>query len=482
MKRDTKSSHKSQNELNNDRSNLGNSSIGAEFGKDSGNRTIITSTSGKSEQVRNRKLNTMGKISLLNSLSNKPASIINAPLARKRSRDVYIANVNKPIFDNRIKRRQINESSMLSSDNEVSENGVDILAPSSRLLEIEDNLDMDDGNISTISDSSLKEFSFETIKCNTDKLMGKINDVTNDVSINLEHPQIKSDNSEKLKKFFDTKYNNKEIDKLLSHDIKVDSNFKNEGKLKERDENDKQHVRKLNINSESPCIVNEFFNDDRKIEEVKAKYSKKKFYPKLMNKKELIKETEKYMKIIPEILNGDLPSYFYAEAEKICNNSHRTMITDDEIISLNKNKYTGYMGSKRSAIVSNVITNEFGGLLNEKMKTNKIIRFWSTINFNLYVLTPEIISRITKNEFRLKEIDDSYDLMELTSDYGWFVADNIAIFENSKGNDISKKHDSGEAKENFKGLKENNENSVSVVSDESCEYDDDDDELLNLLI
>ncbi|GMF03563.1 unnamed protein product [[Candida] boidinii] len=116
------------------------------------------------------------------------------------------------------------------------------------------------------------------------------------------------------------------------------------------------------------------------------------------------------------------------------------------------------------------------------MKTNKIIRFWSTINFNLYVLTPEIISRITKNEFRLKEIDDSYDLMELTSDYGWFVADNIAILENSKGNDISKKHDSGEAKENFKGLKENNENSVSVVSDESCEYDDDDDELLNLLI
>ncbi|GMF49750.1 unnamed protein product [[Candida] boidinii] len=103
---------------------------------------------------------------------------------------------------------------------------------------------MDDGNISTISDSSLKEFSFETIKCNTDKLMGKINDVTNDVSTNLEHPQIKSANSEKLKKFFDTKYNNKEIDKLLAHDIKVDSNFKNEGKLKERDENDKQHVQR----------------------------------------------------------------------------------------------------------------------------------------------------------------------------------------------------------------------------------------------
>ncbi|GMF57586.1 unnamed protein product [[Candida] boidinii] len=346
MKKDTRSKDKSQNKLNRDRlltdrakqsiPNLDNTPISAEFCKYSKNGMSIAPSGGELENVRSKKLKSIGKISLLNSLSSKPASIINPPLTLKRSHDVYIATVNKPISDNRIKRRQINESSILSSDNNSSGNSVDVLAPSSRLLDIEDNPNMNDCNISTTSDSSLKEFSLESIKNNTDKLMGKINDVSNDVSIDLEHPQIKPDNSEKLKKFFDTKYNNKEIDKLLSHDITVDSNFENEGNLKGWDGKAKKIVHKPNINNESTGIVNEFFNDDRKIREVREKYSKKNFYPKLLNKNELIKETEKYMKIIPEILNGDLPSYFYAEAEKVYNNSHRTMITDDEIIALNK--------------------------------------------------------------------------------------------------------------------------------------------------
>lgn len=171
----------------------------------------------------------------------------------------------------------------------------------------------------------------------------------------------------------------------------------------------------------------DIFDDSKRREEVKLKYTKAKpdFHPKPLDRQSLMKLVKNHQILLEGILDGNTQSYFYSIAKRYSENSHRPKVSDMDLISVPKGKYYGYIGPKRGHQLSGIITKKLKSALRSKAKHSKVIRFWGLDNFTLYVLVPELIARVVRNDNELSSLDEAYKLMEDTNDYGIYVMDSI---------------------------------------------------------
>ncbi|KAI0461122.1 hypothetical protein LJB42_001137 [Komagataella kurtzmanii] len=159
-------------------------------------------------------------------------------------------------------------------------------------------------------------------------------------------------------------------------------------------------------------------------ESVMQKYSSKKFSPLIVSYEALRNAVEPHLAIVPAILNGSKPSYFYSLAYEVSKSSKNRVLTKNVLENTDMTKFeVGYLGMKRAGIISDFIRSKYRALLSELGKSNPVIQFWSVDMFVTCALTPEVISRYIKEEMKLSDLSDAYDLMEWTSDYGKYIMD-----------------------------------------------------------
>ncbi|ANZ75490.1 BA75_02193T0 [Komagataella pastoris] len=159
-------------------------------------------------------------------------------------------------------------------------------------------------------------------------------------------------------------------------------------------------------------------------ESVMQKYSSKKFFPIIVSYEALRDAIEPHLAIVPAILNGSKPSYFYSLAYEVSKSSKNRVLTKNVLENTDMTKFeVGYLGKKRAGIISDFIRSKYQTILSELGKSNPVIQFWSVDMFVTCALTPEVISRYIKDEMRLSDLSDAYDLMEWTSDYGKYIMD-----------------------------------------------------------
>ncbi|KAG7704601.1 hypothetical protein KL933_002212 [Ogataea haglerorum] len=231
------------------------------------------------------------------------------------------------------------------------------------------------------ADELLKDFDISRIKQDTDKLLNQLD--------SIKKPE---------------KAESKYINKLLS---KADS--------VETDE-------VLPI-AETQGPMKHIYDDAEATERTSKKYSS--FRPKIYTKSELLEATEKQLAVARDILNGKTASYFYEIAREYAESSPRLFVTDSEIINLPKQRYHGYIGSMRANAITQHLLSQLDDLLTDK-KSNKVLQFWGRSYFTRFVLTPEIIARIVKQDEQV-DLDKAYDMMESTADYGLYIMDQKEI-------------------------------------------------------
>lgn len=162
------------------------------------------------------------------------------------------------------------------------------------------------------------------------------------------------------------------------------------------------------------------------VKKTEEKYSNKNFKPKRYTKKQLLDKIKPYFGILAKILDGEIDSYFYTIAQHEMNKSKFNTIQAFEFSNLPLNKLQcGFLGKKRSMIVKQKIYLKFETKLANSQ--DKLLQWFGADNFTTYVLLPEIISFMIKDDFKLSSIDKAIDLMELTTDYGLYIMDKIDV-------------------------------------------------------
>lgn len=173
-------------------------------------------------------------------------------------------------------------------------------------------------------------------------------------------------------------------------------------------------------------------NNKDKYNAIKNKFEKRKPYIKptiIISIDDVKKIVKTYKKLLIDILNGDESSFFYNEAKKLQQSSNLMNIKYNEIDNLPKYSYYGYIGAVRGFHIGKIIEEdpELCKLIKEKMKFNKVIQFWGVFNFTQYVLTPELIAHIVLKNGNLLDMDDAYDELEDTNEYGIYVTNTIEL-------------------------------------------------------
>ncbi|ODV95186.1 hypothetical protein PACTADRAFT_33763 [Pachysolen tannophilus NRRL Y-2460] len=182
------------------------------------------------------------------------------------------------------------------------------------------------------------------------------------------------------------------------------------------------------ILEENEKLMDRIYDDSKLIKQTELKYKGKNFHPLPYTKKQLLNKIKPYYDLIPKILSGDEKSYFYGLAKKVQSKSDNETMSQDEFLALPMRQFsTGYIGKVRSSMISSKLKLKYHDLFQLKFKKNQVIQFWNLDNFVSFVLVPELLSRFIKDEFKFQDLDDSYDLMEWTSDYGTYIMDKIDI-------------------------------------------------------
>lgn len=152
---------------------------------------------------------------------------------------------------------------------------------------------------------------------------------------------------------------------------------------------------------------------------------------------------EKYEQLIIDILHGSEPSYFYTLAKRYQSNSKSHLITNDELISIPKSIYYGYIGSKRSNLITFEILKHplLSKMVQRQEKVNKVIQFWGVDPFVKYVLTPELLAHFVKDSQGLTDLHQAYDLLEDSNDYGMHVSDKTPMMEKEVVSEYSDSED-----------------------------------------
>ena len=314
-------------------------------------------------------------LNTLDKSKNKPNS---SPSKKKQKRDVYIHE----------------ETSLINNNNYKS----------SSIFNLNDNSDNNDDN-----DGIMKEFNVDDI----------------------------IDQSAKIKKEIDLLKKRKDRD--ISEIPNTSSNNNNNNIIElSTDDNESNNEIELFHKKKNKEIksLDGLINNEEKIKEITDKFHKSKPYIEkniklIKSMKDLEKFVKKYEDNIIDILNGKRGSYFYMEAKKIAKNSPLLTIRDNELNNLPKNKYYGFIGAIRGFQIGKIIENnkKVGGIINKLSKSSEIIKFWTINKFIQFIIVPEVIAMIIKDICKLKDMDDIYDEMEDTNEYGVYITNRIPIEE-----------------------------------------------------
>lgn len=123
-----------------------------------------------------------------------------------------------------------------------------------------------------------------------------------------------------------------------------------------------------------------------------------------------------------DILCGKHTSLYYDHARKAYKKSQKAVLSVDEFRNLDLREFTaGFYGAKRQMRVALEVLHSYKDLITKQK--NSVLRWWGTNDFAQYVLAPELLSALCREEMALSSIEDAWDIMELTTEFGLVVAD-----------------------------------------------------------
>ncbi|CDK26869.1 unnamed protein product [Kuraishia capsulata CBS 1993] len=157
------------------------------------------------------------------------------------------------------------------------------------------------------------------------------------------------------------------------------------------------------------------------------KYARKSFLPKTYTAKSaLVKALAPVCaKTVRKIVGGSAKSYYYRLARELAETSPRELITQQELMDLKTQSFPmGYFGTKRGSAITQHILEEYSQEIRDlEERGDKVVKFLSVERFASMVLTCEVLARGARKEFSLPSLEDAYNLLELTCDYGWYIMD-----------------------------------------------------------
>ncbi|SCW03094.1 LAFE_0G02806g1_1 [Lachancea fermentati] len=205
----------------------------------------------------------------------------------------------------------------------------------------------------------------------------------------------------------------KRINKRGAEDT-TDVDVDNDGPLSDIFETPSKKLKKID-----PCDTKEHLEKRNRIKE---KYNEIYDIPPALLAEELTSKIEKHMPLVIEILEGRRPSLFYDYARRAHNKSQRAILSVDEFRMLDLGQFiAGFYGLKRQMRVAVEIMHRY----KEQLTTNdnSVLRWWGPSDFAQYVLAPELLSALCQEEMKLSSIDQAWDVIENTSEYGLVVTD-----------------------------------------------------------
>ncbi|CAR23901.1 Rtc4p [Lachancea thermotolerans CBS 6340] len=223
------------------------------------------------------------------------------------------------------------------------------------------------------------------------------------------------------------------------------------------DEQELQRLRRENDRSSSPAGANEGIDDEEAGEEkvsfpspqhskhshgptgseqehfqrvscVRHSYMQKLKLPQPLLAEELLERTLKYFPLVEKILSGQHPSMYYDHARSAFKRSRRAVLSIDEFRRLDLSLFTaGYYGVRRQMRVAVEVLHHYRDLI--ARQNNRVLRWWGVSDFAQYVLAPELLSALCQEEMNLPTLEDAWDVMEATTEFGLLVADDGPLEE-----------------------------------------------------
>lgn len=156
-----------------------------------------------------------------------------------------------------------------------------------------------------------------------------------------------------------------------------------------------------------------------KSEQIMAKYKDANF-PMAKTKQELRQQAQKYLHVIPELLEGKVEMLvFYTLAVEQRKNSLAKIMDAAEREKVKwKNFVGGFYGFARQHCISELVFIRFRDLLFKS--SNKTIRFWTPEGFSDYVLANEIILRMVMDDMKIS-MKEAERVLRQTADFGCFA-------------------------------------------------------------
>ncbi|OEJ86056.1 Restriction of telomere capping protein 4 [Hanseniaspora osmophila] len=161
--------------------------------------------------------------------------------------------------------------------------------------------------------------------------------------------------------------------------------------------------------------------------EVRTKYTTK--YPTLPVPPyflELKDQIEPYLKEIPDLLKAKTTTFYYATAKEMHMNSSRPAVTDGDIkaklMSEPEKLSAGAYGLKRQFQVGEWIIDRYQKEIMERYG-NPVIKWWGYEDFARYILSCDVLTRLLKDQMRLRSLKKAFEVMNDTVEYGNFVSD-----------------------------------------------------------
>lgn len=144
--------------------------------------------------------------------------------------------------------------------------------------------------------------------------------------------------------------------------------------------------------------------------------------PPILLADELVEKIQKHLPRAGDILSGRVPSLYYNNARSAHSASSRAILSVDEFRTLDLRDFTaGFYGLKRQMRVSVEVLHEYKEQLANN--GNPVVKWWGPTDFAQYVLAPEVLSALCQEEMGLETMDDAWDVMEDTTEFGLAVAD-----------------------------------------------------------
>ncbi|KAH3899636.1 Rtc4p SCDLUD_003917 [Saccharomycodes ludwigii] len=189
---------------------------------------------------------------------------------------------------------------------------------------------------------------------------------------------------------------------------------------------EKSHQKFQDIGKVLDEINDETLKFERKL---KLRHRYMQLYPHLppvLNNDELESSVREFLPLCLDILKGKRTSIYYGNAKMLCESSTKAMLNVEELRQVlydTPEKFqAGFYGLKRQTRVADLILTKYKGEI-ERAYKNPIVKWWGVDDFSKYVLSPEILAHCCKNQMNLETIDDAWDIMEKTTEFGSIVAD-----------------------------------------------------------